>query len=469
MVISAFWGVSYGFFGSGVAPGRGGVSLRNRRSGLAMVLVLIVLAVAFVLGLTYLSARSGAVRLAESMADYARAQALAESGLLMALARARTDRQWVLGDVDGVLVDEEARWAGDFVGRLRVEAGLDSDGDGRIDQSGVYSGQGFPMISAVGEVGVARYRVSGRILAWGEGGELSGPIPSYLRGKIVLDSDISLSGNTRIDALHSGQASYNPYSNATGRAELSTNTTAPRKVELTGSSVILGNLAVGPGGNPDQVIYTSGTSRIEGATSALEQAVVLPELSWPGNLPPSAGNSTIPSWGRHYLEEGVYRYSRFNVSGSAELVIRGQVQLYCDQEFTLGGSGRIVLEPGAHLTVWTNRFEMSGASQLNYSTQGSNPAGVEIAVLSHGRIDVSGSAIAVGQIIAPNAELNLTGNVRLFGAFAGQRLSLAGSSRFTQDLALLEQSGSSGGGSAGGSGGAQNSGELVWAWVENQP
>ncbi len=103
------------------------VKVRHREKGMAMLLVLISVSVAVTLGMSFLNAQVTSAGLTDNVVRRAQAQAIAESGLSMALAYIDTDVNWRTNMSHGLWVGSEAFGGGTFT--IYGEDGEDIDGD----------------------------------------------------------------------------------------------------------------------------------------------------------------------------------------------------------------------------------------------------------------------------------------------------------------------------------------------------
>jgi hypothetical protein len=255
---------------------------------------------------------------------------------------------------------------------------------------------------------------------------------SWLYG-VAVSANVKLWGNSRIDAFDSTSGTYSMWTNYSDSASVSTNAIGNDQVHLTGSSRIIGDVNVGPSGNHVAVIETTGTATVTGSRDALTDPLPVPSISVPESLPVSLGNSSFPTWGSGSLSAGTYHYNNFSVSDSYTLTINGDVIIYCDGNFTQSNSGTINLAAGATLTAYAQRFQFIGNSRLNM-TNPPTPSRVFLYQLGSSSFRVDNSAAVAAAVVAPNAEVWIPNNGRLFGVVQAASIFLDNSGKFTQDL-----------------------------------
>lgn len=114
-------------------PGSGRPSAR-RASGIAAVLVLIALAVAATLSLTFMATQSTTMGVAENIDRQSRARAIAESAVSLVMADVNRTSDWRTHYTHGQFT--AARALGDGTYQVRIDDGWDLDGDGEADGDG---------------------------------------------------------------------------------------------------------------------------------------------------------------------------------------------------------------------------------------------------------------------------------------------------------------------------------------------
>src|SRR5688500_1916522 len=136
-------------------------SLRSRgpRRGLALALVLLVVGVAVVLGLVFLSAGATAAPVSRMVDERLKARMIAESGLDMTLAHLRRGTGWRAARTDGQWVTRQPFDGGTF--SIWGYDGEDTNGDGVLEGNGVFADDPFAAVTltALAEYGGVRHSV----------------------------------------------------------------------------------------------------------------------------------------------------------------------------------------------------------------------------------------------------------------------------------------------------------------------
>lgn len=229
---------------------------------------------------------------------------------------------------------------------------------------------------------------------------------------IFSKNSISLTGNAITDSYDSSVAAYNP-GTATSNGDVVTDSTSAGAVSLSGDATVKGNAAVGPNGNANTVITTSGNAVITGTKSAQSSAqnpqAMTTAINSEGTLSVS-GNTT------YSLAAGTHRFSSISVSGNAKINALGAVIIYVDGTISISGNG--------------------------FATQANKPTNLLIYVTGSSNVSISGNGNFYGAIHAPNSSISNTGNGSIYGAMVGKNYTQTGNGAIHYDKAL-QNSGSS--------------------------
>jgi Tfp pilus assembly protein PilX len=188
-------------------------------------------------------------------------------------------------------------------------------------------------------------------------------------------------------------------------------------VEGGGSSIVHGDVAIGPSGvlNIDPSKVTGSEFRLSAArnfaalpnftTGATSIKVQVPDpdpnnpSSPPAKYPPGAYNK-IEVWGTLTLPPGDYTMNELNVTSGGTLIITGDTKLYINNSLTM--VGQAIAGDMAHPDQLTIYYGGSTAAKW-----------------------AGGSGIS-SSIYAPSADLILTGSTEFFGSFIGKTVTVKG-------------------------------------------
>lgn len=137
----------------------------------------------------------------------------------------------------------------------------------------------------------------------------------------------------------------------------------------------------------------------------------------------------------------VLQMNKLTVEGAATLTIKGDVTIFLPpsgaETIKVGGSGKILLENGATLSIYTpGNITVSGAGIANSGP----PSSVQIWSTRNGggsqSISLQGSGALNAVIYAPDADLTLPGHTDFSGAAVVRTARLTGSGAFHYDESL---------------------------------
>jgi hypothetical protein len=200
-------------------------------------------------------------------------------------------------------------------------------------------------------------------------------------------------------------------------------------INLSGTVTVLGNATPGVGHS----VNIGGTGiYIEGSTAPAATPEVFPTLDYLPEIP-SAGDYSETT--DHTISTGEYRYSTFLAEGKATITISGDVTLWVDASFRVGGQAEIVISPGSSLTIHHGSGDMvvEGGGVVNTTKMPRN-----FKVLSSGDlVKLSGSSEIHGAVFAPNAVVDPGGTSDIYGSFVGRQIVIDGTANFHFDEALM--------------------------------
>ncbi|GAH43936.1 unnamed protein product [marine sediment metagenome] len=216
--------------------------------------------------------------------------------------------------------------------------------------------------------------------------------------------------------------------------QIGTNSNLVDSIVLQNNSTVNGDVVVGLGGNPDDVIRNNGAT-VTGSTTTLTQIVELPSVTVPESLEslPSLGtineNTTINTSAR---------YSSIDLGNSETVIISGDVTLYIIGDIALGNSAELQIVEGASLTLYLGGdFEGKNSSCVNNLTQ--DPQQLIIYGLDscESMVFKNGSDF-YGSIYAPNAEVVMQNSSDVYGAVTAESFEQKNSSTFYYDASLRD-------------------------------
>jgi choice-of-anchor A domain-containing protein len=221
-----------------------------------------------------------------------------------------------------------------------------------------------------------------------------------------------------------------------GSLKIGTNSTLADSIVLQNNSTVNGDVVVGLGGNPDDVIRDNGAT-VTGSTTTLTQIVEMPSVTVPEVL------ETSPSLGTIKLSTTISssgKYDNINLQGGKTVMIEGDVTLYIIGDISLGNSAELQIVEGASLTLYLGGdFEGKNSSCVNNLTQ--DPQQLIIYGLDscESMVFKNGSDF-YGSIYAPNAEVVMHNSSDVYGAVTAESFEQKNSATFYYDASLRDVS-----------------------------
>lgn len=382
--------------------------LKSKRSGSVIVLVLLAVLVLSLVGTGLLRLGLQSRIYAIRTADGIKARCAADAGLTKAIyevnQKLKTD-SWDESELP--LIISETLPNCDLVFSFKVIA---DDGD---DDSSSY------IVESTGRAGQAVKTVRG-VLA------LRGPFDAAM----AVRHDIVLKPNSVVDG-------YN-YTKEGEKLQLATLSALPQQVILGQGALVDGDVAVGFGGNPDEVIY-GPQATITGQRYALTEEVEFPTVTVPGWLDGMASQGTISN---PTTISSSGKYSGIYLGQGKVITIDGPVTLYVDGDISLSNSAQLQIadDDDACLTLYLggNFYSKNGGS-INNLTQ--DPSKLKIYGLDTcTNLSFASTGVFYGAICTPNAEVNLKSSVEIYGALLADHFYQGQAANFHYDASLKNAS-----------------------------
>ena len=145
-------------------------------------------------------------------------------------------------------------------------------------------------------------------------------------------------------------------------------------------------------------------------------------------------------------ESKKYYFSSLSVASSSQLTVTGNVTLYVNGNFSFNSSSDLVLASGAKLTAYVTGTISIGSSGKVNAANDKKPANFFLwssAISSNNsdyKITFTSSSDVYAAIHAPQAAINISSSVDLYGAVRGKYINIASSADFHYDEALKNMS-----------------------------
>lgn len=225
---------------------------------------------------------------------------------------------------------------------------------------------------------------------------------------------------------------YN-YGEGEKKLKIGTNSTQSGAITLKSSATVDGDVVVGMGGNPSDVIDNNGT--ITGQTDTLSQEYDMPPITVPNWL------LSLPSSGTIKNDTTIYssaKYDSIDLNSGKTITIDGNVIIYVTGEMILKNSAELLIGEDASLTIYLGgNFEGKNSSNINNSTK--IPKNLKIygldsceSMLFHNSSDFYGT------IYAPNADVEMNNSADVYGSVIAKDFDQKNTADFFYDASLRD-------------------------------
>ena len=242
-----------------------------------------------------------------------------------------------------------------------------------------------------------------------------------------LHNSVTVDGYDSNDGLYGG-SNKGPTSLGTNSTE-----TNPKAITLGNDVLITGDVIVGPGGNPEDIIELSNGAEITGQTSAAEEEKELPSISPPSlSYKGSEPTGTISSSGR---------YDEIKLSDSEKLTIDGDVVLVIDNAVEIDNGAILEVTEGSSLKLYIGvNFKITNSGHINNLTKKPPQCKIYSTASSGVQYLWDNDSVFYGAVYAPKAFIEVKNDSRMFGALIGDSIKLDDSAELHGDEALKKGS-----------------------------
>lgn len=394
----------------------------TRRRGVVLVFVLVAVLMAATLASTFLGGQSTSIGIARNVDNQARARFVAESGLELAIAHVRSNSSWRTDQSHGTWVTDEAFGQGTFT--IVGEDGLDSDGDGIIDDGdkNLADDDSDPLtLTVTGKYGGASHSVRAVVT----------PVSGSCSPGLVVSDQIEAKGKGMGKDAGKGKTAQTGDGSRilplTSGASITTNSTSKDKIKAKEHAVISTDVYIGPGKDPDKepgdVVTIEGDAKVTGTIYALDEAIAIPTLTEPINVGSDLGNLTLSSGTTTWTTDR--HHGKLEVKNSAILQIDGDVTVLCDDEVKFKNDSQLNILKDSTFTLYVKKkCKVENDALLNIKT--SDPTKFIIRYLAaekDGSIEIKNDSQVCATVEGPACELKIKDNAFFYGTFIGEKAS----------------------------------------------
>ncbi|AQQ72004.1 Tfp pilus assembly protein PilX [Limihaloglobus sulfuriphilus] len=215
---------------------------------------------------------------------------------------------------------------------------------------------------------------------------------------------------------------------STARLIMATNSIVKKSVVLKNGVVVPGDIVVGPGANPDEVVSLASGAGVTGTISSNYEKIEFPNVDVP-LLPWRAWPAPDPSTGKITITESG-TYPGYSTGNSEEIVVEGNVtmvmadtlRLKNSSTFAVGTDSALRLYLKSALIVDNSATILNENFDVNGTAESIRLAASSLKILggpSCDYIELKNSGDMVGSIYAPDALLLLHNQADFYGALLG--------------------------------------------------
>lgn len=408
------------------------------RRGIALMLVMVAILVTGSMAVAYFGSRDNSIAISSNVEAAARARAVAESGLDLAVAILETDSDWRVQHVDGVILDSFAFLGGKIT--LKI---IDTDTD--LPPTESTNKVEITILSSVG--GIAQTtKATATIFPNEEEFDVDySEFALFSQSQLTIRDVASVQQwvasplGTQQNPIQIGTLAANPMSvqiNSWGQnSELELHTLS------TSSSMVSSSVTSDRSFSEHPPFPKSPTPPQN--TSPLELPVNKSNAShfsnWSQNFTSEFTNAFDNNFNTFNVYEGAYEIDTLRLSSDQPVVIHGDVTLTIKNTLTLNVAS-IELAKDATLTVHVGGDVLITSSYIgneNHSINSwSNPSRVQLFGHNDTDWDLRGTTTIKGEIYAPESDLELTGLSTICGRIASEEITLRDESRLLYDQTL---------------------------------
>ncbi|MBT6269685.1 MAG: hypothetical protein HOI88_04985 [Phycisphaerae bacterium] len=423
---------------------------KHNRRGIALMLVMVAILVTGTMAVAYFGSRDNSIAISSNVEASARARAVAESGLDLAIAILETNSDWRTQHTAGVILDSFAFGGGEIT--LTV---YDSETD--LPPTETTNKVSITILSSVN--GIAQTTAAtATIIPYEEEYDVD-----YSEYAIFAQSEINIQ-----DVASVQQWRASPLAAQQSPLQIGTLATNPMAVQID-SLGQHSNLFLHALSNASSMVSSTISSSFELSNVAPFPTPPLPpthsdELTfvnddkdddhknrrndknrgtstnnWYRSFVKDNDNNSHRNKKNLYLINGEYEINELYLDNREQLTIQGDVTLTIKDDFVLNNTS-IIIENDATLTLHINGDVDINSSYIgneNHSVNSwSDPSRIQIFGHDDSDWNITGASTIKGEIYAPECEVEMSGIATLCGRIAANEVALSGASRLLYDQTL---------------------------------
>ena len=217
--------------------------------------------------------------------------------------------------------------------------------------------------------------------------------------------------------------------------QVGTNGTDFGDITLKNSATVEGDVIVGAGVSPEDVIQLDTGADITGDTYAMQEEWEPSMVQVPDTLNDSISLGTINNT-TTITSSG--KYDNINLGNSGTVRIEGNVELYIVGDIDLGNAAALEIAPGGKLTLFLGgNLELKNGADLNNLTQEAENL-IILGLDTCESVILKNGSDTYASIFVPNAVVDFNNSAAFYGAVAAESFDQANDMDFHYDAALRE-------------------------------
>jgi len=217
--------------------------------------------------------------------------------------------------------------------------------------------------------------------------------------------------------------------------QVGTNGTDAGDITLKNSASVEGDVIVGAGVSPEDVIQLGAGANITGDTYAMQEEWEPPIVQVPDTLNDSISLGSINN-ATTITTSG--KYDNINLGNSETVRIEGDVELYITGNIELGNSAALEIAPGGKLTLFLEgNLELKNGAELNNLTQEAENL-IILGLDTCENVILKNSSDTYASIYTPSANVDFRNSADFYGAVVAKSFEQHNDADFHYDAELRE-------------------------------
>ncbi len=232
-------------------------------------------------------------------------------------------------------------------------------------------------------------------------------------GGLAIGGRLYMYNNALIDGYDASAGAYGG-DNVLTDVPIGTNSTGNNHVQMYSETRINGDLYVGPGADPDDVIDLYNNAAINGSVGSLSDEMDVSVPGEPSGMPGQEGNQTYN--GGNHVWNSDRKFARLTLNNGATITVDGHVRVAVNAQVTLN-NGTIIVPEGSSLELYVGvTLTLNNNSAINPESE--HPDRLSIFVHGNGNsrnMTMNSQSVVAGRVHVAN-NLTLNNDATIYGS-----------------------------------------------------